>query len=405
MGAAVLAQAQAPIRPGQLPTLPLTQLDERALAADLDNRAFTLTFAQPVAIRDLLLLLVRGTSLSIVPGPDIAGTFIGELKNVTVRQALGLILPPLGLDYAVDGSVIRVFRREPETRIFDINYIATSRSGSSLVGAQDTGDSYAHVASTSTGDLFADIAKSVQSLLSERATFSVDRKAGLLQVTDFAERLERVSMYLDEVHDRALRQVQIDARVIEVELNDPAAQTLDWDLLALNSAPPAGTPASSRPAINGLRIADVNRFMAALATQGVVSLLANPRILVVNNEPAIVHAGSTAGTSSDDEAEREAEVTLSITPQIGDGVVMLSMSPMVSMRLPSDGRMPASTTVREADTLARVADGETIVIAGFRREREVRERRVGLTGGWFGRSTVVTRKRVELVILLTPRIL
>ena len=39
----------------------------------------------------------------------IGGTFIGELKNVTVRQALGLILRPLGLDYALDGSVVRVF--------------------------------------------------------------------------------------------------------------------------------------------------------------------------------------------------------------------------------------------------------------------------------------------------------
>ncbi len=80
-------------------------------------------------VQDLLLLLVRGTNLSIVPDPAIGGTFIGELKNVTVRQALGLILRPLGLDYALDGSVIRVFRREAETRIFDLNYIATERAG------------------------------------------------------------------------------------------------------------------------------------------------------------------------------------------------------------------------------------------------------------------------------------
>jgi type II secretory pathway component GspD/PulD (secretin) len=54
--------------------------------------------------------------------------------------------------------------------------------------------------------------------------------------------------------------------------------------------------------------------------------------------------------------------------------------------------------------LARVADGETLVVSGFTRDRETRERRaVGRTGGWFGRSTV-TRKRIELVILLTPRI-
>src|SRR5258708_14792368 len=118
-----------------MPALPLTQLDERALAVDLD-RTFTLTFAQPVPVRDLLLLIVRGTNLSIVPDPAIGGTFIGELKNITVRQALGLILRPLGLDYTLDGTVIRVSRREAETRIFDLNYIATEPAGQST----DAGD-------------------------------------------------------------------------------------------------------------------------------------------------------------------------------------------------------------------------------------------------------------------------
>ena len=286
------AEAQAPLVPGRLPTLPLTQLDDRTLSADLDNRVFTLTFAQPVAIRDLLLLLVRGTSLSVVPDPGFSGTFIGELKNVTVRQALGLILPPLGLDYAVDGSIVRVFRREPETRLFDINYVAAARTGTAVVGAPEEGGTFARVSTTTNTDVFADLTTGVRTLLSERGTFNVDRKAGLLQVSDFPERLERVSLYLDAVHDRVHRQVQIDARVIEVELNDPATQSLDWELLAQSSAQTAGVPGSSRPAINGLRVSDVSRFMTALAAQGVVSLLANPRILVLNNEPAVVRAGS-----------------------------------------------------------------------------------------------------------------
>ena len=56
--------------------------------------------------------------------------------------------------------------------------------------------------------------------------------------------------------------------------------------------------------------------------------------------------------------------------------------------------------------LARVVDGETLVISGFTRDREVKERKaVGvISGGWFGRGTVVTHKRVELVILLTAKI-
>jgi hypothetical protein len=55
--------------------------------------------------------------------------------------------------------------------------------------------------------------------------------------------------------------------------------------------------------------------------------------------------------------------------------------------------------------VARVLDGETIVIAGTGLERETRERKnAGNSGGWFGRSTVVTRKHVELVVLVTPRV-
>ena len=124
------ADAQQPPtgRPAPLPTLPLTQLDERVPSAELDNRTFSLTFAQPVPVRDVLLLLVRGTSLSVVPDPGVNGSFTGELKNVTFRQALNLILPRFGLDFVVDGPFIRVFQRELVTRIFDMHADALQMS-------------------------------------------------------------------------------------------------------------------------------------------------------------------------------------------------------------------------------------------------------------------------------------
>ncbi len=86
---------------------------------------------------------------------------------------------------------------------------------------------------------------------------------------------------------------------------------------------------------------------------------------------------------------------------------MLSLSPIVALRMASgDAKGPQTSAIREADMLARVADGETIVMAGFTSEREVRERKnAGIKGGWFGRATVVTKKRIELVVLLTPKIL
>ena len=374
---------QAPQRPAPLPPLPLTQLDERVLAGDLDNRAFTLTFAQPVPVKDLLLLLVRGTTLSLVPDQAIGGTFIGELKNVTVRQALGLILRPLGLDYALDGAVVRVFKREPETRIFDLNYIATERVGTSTVGGEGGSRTSATVMSSTKTDVFEDLANGVRTLLTEHATFNVDRKAGLLQVTDFPERLDRVAIYLDTVQDRVHRQVQIDARVIEVEPTDANASGIDWAGVAakMSGAPTADVPVATRRTMNGLRVTDMAKLLGLLGEQGTVTVVANPRLMTLNNEPSIV---------------RTEAMSFSVTPQIsGDSVLTLSLTPIV--------RSPA---VIESDMLARMIDGETLVISGFTRDREVRERKaVGLSGGWFGRGTVVTHKRVELVILLTAKII
>ena len=372
-----------PQRPGQMPSLPLTQLDDRVLAGDLDNHAFTLTFAQPVQVRDLLLLLVRGTSLSIVPDPSIGGTFIGELKNVTVRQALGLILRPLGFDYGLDRSVIRVFRREAETRIFDLNYIATERAGQATVTAEGGPRTSASVTNSTRTDVFEELATGVRTLLTERATFNVDRKAGLLQVTDFPERLDRVAIYLDTVQDRVHRQVQIDARVIEVEPSDAKAPGIDWGAVAakMSGAATADVPMATRQTMNGLRVTDVGRLLSLLGDQGTVTVVANPRLLTLNNEASIV---------------RTETMSLSVTPQIsGDSVLTLSLTPIV--------RAPA---LIESDMLARVADGETLVISGFTRDREVKEKKaVGISGGWFGRGTVVTHKRVELVILLTAKII
>ena len=373
---------QAPQRPAPMPPLPLTQLDERVLAGDLDNRTFSLTFAQPVPVKDLLLLLVRGTNLSVVPDPAISGAFIGELKNVTVRQALGLILRPLGLDYSLDGSVVRVFRREAETRVFDLNYAVTERVGLVTVAGDGGPRTGASVTTSTKSDVFQELANGVRMLLTERASLNVDRKAGLLQVTDFPERLDRVAVYLETVQDRVHRQVQIDARVIEVEPKDEKASGVDWASLAvkMSGAPTAEFPVATRQTMNGLRVTDVGKLLGLLAEQGTVTVVANPRLMTLNNEPSIV---------------RTETMSFSVTPQIsGDSVLTLSLTPIVR-----------SPTVVESDMLARVADGETLVVSGFTRDREIKEKKaVGISGGWFGRSTVVTHRRVEMVILLTARI-
>jgi general secretion pathway protein D len=220
-------------------------------------------------------------------------------------------------------------------------------------------------------------------------------------VTDLPDRLDRVDLYLETLHERALRQVQIDARVIEVELSDPEAVSLDWNALDLRDNTVAAK--ATQPSRSGLRVDDVPQFLTRLAAQGRTVVLASPRLLVTNNQPALVRSESLTSDDGRSDSELRHSVTLGVVPQIAsDGIVMLSISPIVSVaESETDNRSgELARTTREVDTLAMVAGGETIVISGFVRDRETRER----TGGFFSRSKVVTR-RVELLILITPTIL
>lgn len=132
--------------------------------------------------------LVHGTDLSVVPDPDVEGTFVGELKNVTLRQALDLVLRPRDLDYSVQGSFIRVFKRRMETRIFAVDYVPTRRVARRELTANATGPggslalvppegsaasraaagppvdgSWTQIAASEDGDLFQELAVGVRS--------------------------------------------------------------------------------------------------------------------------------------------------------------------------------------------------------------------------------------------------
>lgn len=392
---AAAPQAQVEPRPVPLQPLPATQLDLREGRGALDGERLSLGFSEPTPIEDILLLLVRDTELSLVPDPALDQVFVGELKNVTIREALDLMLDPLGLDYLADGQVIRVFRREPETHLYSVDYVAVAR------------------ADLDAPDLYSELAQGVRTLLSPNGRMNVDRVAALLQVTDMPARHARVAQYLETVMLRVTRQVQIDARVIEVYLRDPSASGIDWERARqrLGTAASVAEP-DTGPSVSGtgvaLRPGEEAAFLAALAEQGEVRVLSKPRVSAMNNAPVVVRVGTEVepGTLADG-------FVLRVTPQISaDGIVHMRISPSVREQLdtrPSRGASARPAVgVREADTFARVRQGDTVMITGLTRAREETETsrtpvigHVPLLGQLFTRSETI-RRRTDLVIALTP---
>ena len=350
---------QTPIAP-----LPVTELLDRA-SADLDGpRRVSVTISRPMELRELLLLLVNGTPLSIVADENVSGTFVGDLKDLSMRQALEAVLFPSGLDYDLQGTLVRVFARKASTRLFDVNRVNVRRTSQRHVRSSVSSDaaksgSAADLSVLIESDPLDELSKGVEALLSATGRMHLDRAAGIVQVTDFSDRLDQVGIYIEAVQLRASRQVRLEARVLEVTLADASAGSIDWKAVAARAT--------------GAR-AGADALQKAIAEQGAVTTIAVQRVVAMNNEPAVMRVDT-----------QPAALMLTITAQIAaDGIVQLNVSPtFASRRSPAaslEVATPPAVRIGEADTMARVRDGETIVLSGF------------------------LDNRSEFVILLTPTV-
>jgi type II secretory pathway component GspD/PulD (secretin) len=365
--AAAQDSAPQPRRPTDLRGIAVTRLDEGSRLSELESaQRLTVSFAHAVAIRDALLLLVRGTPFSVAIDPAAKGTFAGELKNVTLRQAIDSVLTPNGLSYDLDGAVIRVFPRRTETRVFDLNVLNVERSWQRTIAV---GEASALTSRVPSADALDELTSGIATLLSDAGRVHVDRRASMAQVTDYTDRLDRVGAYLDALHARGSRQVRLQARLLEVTLSSAVA--IDWRAVR------ARLGVSEQAAAAGCAI-DPVALQVALAAQGDVRVVSAPALVAVNNEPALVRA-VTPGSSA---------LVLTVVPQISeDGIVQLSLSPSWARKTASSPSQDAMG-VTESDTVLRIADGSTAMVTGLLHSEERSDR-------------TVTR---EVVVLLTPTI-
>lgn len=71
-------------------------------------------------------------------------------------------------------------------------------------------------------------------------------------------------------------------------LNDEKAHGVDWTGLAMQMSEPTGAPTVMRSTLTGMRVTNVARLLTLLEAQGIVTTLSNPRLIAMNNEPALL---------------------------------------------------------------------------------------------------------------------
>ena len=248
--------------------------------------------------------------------------------------------------------------------------------------------------------------------------------------------------------DKRRRQVFVQALIAEISLDKLRELGLEWGMIGgasdgkyasvVGQYDPQGTISIISSLISALSTGGLSSVVTsnlgttpvnfaavlkALQSNGVVNVLSTPTILTSDNKEAKIFVGqnvplltssSITGTLSTQSVERkDTGISLKITPQISEGeYVKLDISQEISSVAPNKGQATDLVlTKRTADTSVVVKDKDTVVIGGLIQDEDtVTESKVPYLGdipglGWLFKSTSKERKKTNLLIVLTPRII
>jgi MSHA type pilus biogenesis protein MshL len=416
--------------------------------------------AQELPIIDALALFARSNHLNIVAGPEITGTITVDFHQLALERAMSALLEAHGYYWEHQQDLIQV--RQFKTTTLSVDYIRLVRSGTGQNRAQLSSGSSGGSggASQDTGQItvnqedeikfWEELEKQIKTLMSEEGRLVVNRLSGTIQITDRYKRVNEIENFLKSVHQALYRQVEIEVRIYEVALDDQYSLGINWNkinfdgtngaitLANIITAPFGGFMAKAATTRISFQDGSFDGVLEALEEQGEVRVVSQPRVVTMNNQPALIKvatdqpffsstvAQGTAG-SGNIVTEQVRSVTvglvLSVTPQISeDGWIMLDVTPILS-RLRAIEKSPGALKggeggstapvldVKQSSGLVRLKDGEMVIIGGLiQEESSETERKVPLLGdipylGRLFKGTYTAKRKSELVIFISPKII
>lgn len=404
--------------------LPALAVDMPPARKPLEER-FNLNFSNAPAAQ-FFMGIVSGTRYNMMVHPDVSGNISANLKDVTLFEALDAIRELYGYDYKLEGSRIYIKPLSLQTRVFQINYLAASRKGTSDIrvtsgsitdsigssnasnssgsqsgqsGAQGNNASGGNSAQSTTSskistqsnnDFWSELKMSLELIAGagkDGRQVVISPQSGVVVVRAMSDEMRNISAYLKATQLSVDRQVILEAKILEVELNDEFQSGINWASFAslkpssnarssLGFVSPGtnlstttitatdtgitatagtalGAAAGAAGSLFGMafQTANFSALISFLESQGNVHVLSSPRIATLNNQKAVLKvgkdeffvtkltttpgtsntSGNTAPTVSVDVQPFFSGVALDVTPQIDDsGNIILHVHPSVS---------------------------------------------------------------------------
>lgn len=376
----------------------------------------------------VLLLSMPGQAENVTISVRDAG--IGEVIDMIARQQRVNVLVPAKLSGNISLNLYDVPVEKALAAVANAGGFALEKRGENyFIVAHDEVGRYAN------GNLtelrwfelnYVDgekVKEMVESYLSRYGKVSFIANRNLLVVEDRPEFVRRVASLLKAV-DKRPRQVMIEAKILEVTLNDDENFGIDWSDLFSGQGGTGeyGTQGfTAGPDAAGfffnMVTPNVSVALNALRDEGRLHTLSTPKLVALENQEASVVIGDRRGyqvtttinqVTTESIEFLESGVILRVNVQIDeDERILMSVHPEVSTGTVDANGIPSQTTT-EVTTNLLIPSGETVFIGGLIKKSEVDTRR-SVPG--LNRIPVVRRLftgtensqiTTETVVLITP---
>ncbi len=443
-----------------------------------------------VPVKELLFSMARDARINLDIHDDIRGRVTLNAIDQTLEQILERIAEQADIRYSLDKNSLRVQADKPYLQTYKVDYVNISRTSKGTVRVStnlsstgqgdigndqstqtDEGNSSLTEVSLKSDNLFWEtLSHNIIEIIHEpggtgpaqplpmqaresSGDVIVNREAGMIMVRATSKQHRQIQAFVDQVLNNSKRQVMIEATIAEIKLSDRYQAGVDWSVIAedatdgLNVLTDLRGSNLSQPPFSSFTLNDtvsgdqVSVTLRALEQFGDVQVLSSPKVMAINNQPAILKVvdnivyfemdvdTSINQTTTQTTFETEIKTVpvgfvMSVTPYINEHeMVTLNIRPTISRVIDSvEDPNPAFKNadvisevpviqVREIESILTINSGDTAVIGGLMQDT-VNDTSKGIPflsnipviGSLF-RYQDDLREKSELVIFIRPKVI
>ena len=224
--------------------------------------------ATDVDAKDFFQAIVRGSRYNVIIHPDVSGKISLSLNNVTLAEAFTVVEEVYGYEVIRRGNIVQIFPPGIRTETIALNYLFLKRFGSSSTtinsgGVSENGSNNGNNGNNNSGgnsnnsssgnnqngnsgssnqnsgiklhtenesNFWEELKESLTAFVGtgDGRSVIVSPHAGLVTVRALPQEITAVKAFITATESHLHRQVIIEAKIMEVTLNDDFQQGIKW---------------------------------------------------------------------------------------------------------------------------------------------------------------------------------